>query len=52
MSDDLKNPETIALHAGWRSDASTNSVVFQFIKQQAINLIILSMLRIYLRYLS
>ena len=26
MSDDLKNPETIALHAGWRSDASTNSV--------------------------
>ena len=26
MSDELKNPETIALHAGWRSDASTNSV--------------------------
>jgi len=26
MTNDLKNPETIALHAGWRSDASTNSV--------------------------
>ena len=26
MSDKLKNPETIALHAGWRSDANTNSV--------------------------
>jgi len=26
MTDELKNPETIALHAGWRSDASTNSV--------------------------
>ena len=26
MTSELKNPETIALHAGWRSDASTNSV--------------------------
>ena len=26
MTNELKNPETIALHAGWRSDASTNSV--------------------------
>jgi len=26
MTDDIKNPETLALHAGWRSDPNTNSV--------------------------
>ena len=26
MTTDSKNPETLALHAGWRSDPTTNSV--------------------------
>jgi len=26
MTDDIKNPETLVLHAGWRSDPNTNSV--------------------------
>ena len=26
MTTESKNPETIALHAGWRSDPTTNSV--------------------------
>ena len=26
MTIDSKNPETLALHAGWRSDPTTNSV--------------------------
>ena len=26
MTNELKNPETIALHAGWRSDTNTSSV--------------------------
>ena len=52
MSDELKNPETIALHAGWRSDASTNSVAvpihqtsYQFDNTEHAQ-------QIYLRYLS
>ena len=61
MSDDLKNPETIALHAGWRSDASTNSVAvpihqttsYQFDNRACMNLFALSELgNIYSRIMN
>ena len=42
-----KNPETIALHAGWRKDDSTNSVAVPIYQTTSINLIAKSMLPIF-----
>ena len=41
------NPATIALHAGWRKDETTNSVTVPIHMTSAINLMILIMLQIY-----
>ena len=48
MAYEGKNLETIALHAGWRNDENTGSVAVQFIKLQAINLMILLTQRVFL----
>ena len=52
MTTNSKNPETLALHAGWRSDPTTNSVAVPIHQQLAINLTLLNMLQIFLLYPS